>query len=85
MSVDFLQPSGVRSDRQTLVISQAHLERPFGAFPIPIQGVTWVDESYNSKETKGMVTSLYGNAFLITDPLCGEFISQLWIPLTKGQ
>ena len=82
MSVDFLQPSGVRSDRQTLVISQAHLERPFGAFPIPIQGVTWVDESYNSKETIGMVTS---NAFLITDPLWGESISQLWIPLTKGQ
>ena len=31
-----------------------------------------------------MMTSSNGNIFRVTDPLCGEFTSQRWIPLTKA-
>ena len=31
-----------------------------------------------------MMTSSYGNIFRVTGPLCGEFIGNRWIPLTKA-
>ena len=34
-------------------------------------------------KTHAMMTSSNGNIFRVTDPLCGEFTSHRWIPLTK--
>ena len=31
-----------------------------------------------------MMTSSNGNIFRVTDPMCGEFIGQRWIPRTKA-
>ena len=32
-----------------------------------------------------MLTSSNGDIICVTDPLCGEFTSHRWVPLTKGQ
>ena len=38
----------------------------------------------NGSQVLFMMTSSNGNIFCITGPLCGEFTSHWWIPLTKA-
>ena len=41
-------------------------------------------QDHNSVNTVRTMTSSNGNIFRVTVPLCGEFTSHLWIPLTKA-
>ena len=40
--------------------------------------------SSSSRATYFIMTSSNGNIFRVTDPLCGEFTGDRWIPLTKA-
>ena len=54
-----------------------------------IEEVGWFDMNssafgrYGSYFKEQMMTSSNGNIFRVTGPLCGEFTSYRWIPLTK--
>ena len=56
---------------------------------VPAVGFAWLDSRCRSKlepiqHDIDMMTSLNGNIFRVTGPLCGEFTGYRWIPLTKA-
>ena len=70
-------------DKMKWKYSHNHIHQGCIITPMPVMWPWQIP--VKSPSTHNMMTSLNGNIFRVTGPLCGEFTGHQWIPRTKGQ